>query len=354
MNFLLFRSSRKRKLQETTDHESITTYPDENMSALPSGQPVHIVPFLDSCPDHITEVEISSQETMDATKSIEFEDNNPIRIVEDSTMDPSERTAELHQVTVEDSSMNPVERTTKLQQASDVALVTKSVSSKQSLTFQEVNSTEPIDTDHHSEIISVRTGLESSVVDSQSPHQAIQDQEQCLEEPQSEINASTVVENLNLIAQAMEARMLESSNASSSNSSNSEPSSCKNDIKTVVMATERSSQNSPGESKRRVSARCRSLLGQVKQLTGIVQDTVVLETVQDKLLEIVSFMENHIPLTQEQKDSLVHSEVIQLADAETVDSAPEVMNIEEVQVVDSVNVNFEVIIREMSDQQGSN
>ena len=352
MNFLLFRSSRKRKLQETADHESITTYTDENMSALPSGQPVHSVPLLDSCPDHITEVEISSQETMDATKSIAFEDSTSIRIVEDSTMDPSERTAELHQVTVEDSSMNPVERTTELQQATDVAVVTESVSSKQSLTSQEVKSTDPIDTDHHSEILSVRTGLESSVVDSQSPHQAIQDQEQCLEEPQSEINASTVVENLNLIAQAMEARMLESSNASSSNSSNSEPSSCKNNINTVV--TERSSQNSPGDSKRRVSARCRSLLGQVKQLTGIVQDTSVLETVQDKLLDIVSFMENHIPLTQEQKDSLVHSEVIQLADAETVDSAPEVMNIEEVQVVDSVNVNFEVVIKEMSDQQGSN
>ena len=252
MNFLLFRSSRKRKLQETLEQESITTYTDENMSVLPSGQPVHIVPLLDSCPDHITEVEISSQETMDATKSIE--ENNPIRIVEDSTVDPAERTAELQQATVEDSTITSVERTTELQQATDVASVTESTSSKQSVSFQEIKSTDPVDTDHHSETVSVRTGLESTVIGTQSPHQATKDQEQCLEEPQSEINACTVVENLNLIAQAMEARMLESSNIPSSNS-NSETSSCKNNIKTVVMETGRTGQSSPGDSKRHVGAR---------------------------------------------------------------------------------------------------
>ncbi|XP_072029210.1 uncharacterized protein [Amphiura filiformis] len=289
------RSPKKRKLKETTDSDV-----SENTTFLPTDQS-SAVPLLVHCPDHVTEVEISSQEVIDAS--------NSIQAVADSTVYIS----------------NTVPQTTFV-----VVPETEHDTDGHSASTSNVNRTtenETVEPDMQIQIIP-ETGTELS-------HESRQGQNQSPVEQHNEVNDSTVIDNLNLITQAMEARMLESSQVLSSNKS--EPSSSSDStVDEVAIVTERTISNKGSKDKTvPVRAQCRSLLGRVKHLTGLVQDVSVLETVQNKLLDLVSDMELHVSRSSEQNtSSKEHIVVEQVVVDQNVEGTPEVVE----------SVKFEIVL----------
>ncbi len=225
------------------------------------------------CPDHITEVEISSQEVIDAPSDIQ--DQQLKEGIEDCLM-----------------LVNTEE---------EVAQTSHDVVSEPNTTVTFIISDAEVETSHNGEVKQNQTTPESadSISSTTLSNETRKDQELDLVEQQCEVNDSTVIENLNLIAQAMETRMLESSQVEAGNQPESSPS---GDVigDGVAMEIERTSETTNGNSdcdKKETALlgiQCRTLLDQVKHLTERVQETSVLGTVQGKLQDIVAYMESHI------------------------------------------------------------
>ena len=225
------------------------------------------------CPDHITEVEISSQEVIDAPSDIQ--DQQLKEGIEDCLM-----------------LVNTEE---------EVAQTSHDVVSEPNTTVTFIISDAEVETSHNGEVKQNQTTPESadSISSTTLSNETRKDQELDLVEQQCEVNDSTVIENLNLIAQAMETRMLESSQVEAGNQAESSPS---GDVigDGVAMEIERTSETTNGNSdcdKKETALlgiQCRTLLDQVKHLTERVQETSVLGTVQGKLQDIVAYMESHI------------------------------------------------------------
>lgn len=266
----------------------------EHIRTIPISSSAGIV-MMDSCPEHVTEVEISSQEIVNATEAIKTEFS--IQQQDDIGNRPS---------TVDDA-----QATAHMSDQDNESVITESETNDSILNSAAATdvveparpNTSPKPDDP---CVASSTNAESSILSSENAMSfelytdANRDHESSPVEPQSDVNdTSTVIDNLNLITQAMDARMLESDQAPASTPSTLPCQSMHHQVSmtTVPTATNAAKQVTSSDSNKRVGARCRSLLGQIRHLTERVDDNPVLVTLQDKLLDIVTYMESHVPTT---------------------------------------------------------